>query len=49
MCFLCSASAVVPTALDPDNLEQDVQSGDLDLLVRTTRLLIERTNFAQKV
>ena len=38
MCFLCSASAVVPTALDPDNLEQDVQSGDLDLLVRTTRL-----------
>ena len=31
-------SAVVPTAADPDHLEQEFQSGELDLHVRTTRL-----------
>ena len=30
-------SAVVPTAADPDHLEQEFQSGELDLHVRTTR------------
>jgi beta-amylase len=32
-----SMSAVVPTAADPDHLEQEIHSGELDLLVRTTR------------
>ena len=38
-----SHSAVVPTAAAPDHLEQEAHSGDLDLLIRTSRMRKDKT------